>query len=222
MDMDDILRLWRYSKGNLKRIAVEKGLTSRGFNGRSLSRMRKQDFIDFIVNQNHDNDFDNEMEEDNLITTLFRGLILEDTYQPIINLMNNFEDLDSAIRLISGIENNDDEQPTTQPNEETKSVPNEEDEKVPNLSLQELVDKPHNCTCDSCQTNKTIIEKNLKSKDSIYNIETKVTCVVCLIHMRNVVFSPCNHLATCITCSKKLDKCPLCRKPCDSKNRIFC
>ena len=37
------------SKQTLKNLAIENGLTSKGFNGRSKSRMRKEDFIEFIL-----------------------------------------------------------------------------------------------------------------------------------------------------------------------------
>ena len=37
------------NKQTLKNLAIENGLTSKGFNGRSKSRMRKEDFIEFIL-----------------------------------------------------------------------------------------------------------------------------------------------------------------------------
>jgi len=218
----DQARLQTYNKDSLRRMALNKGLTNHGFNGRSLSRMRKQDFIDFMVNH-IDDESDEIVEEGNLMMTLFRDLILEDTFQPIMNLMGALGGLDPAIRLIGRLEVERSNTVDTTPQEER--VPNEEDEITPNLLLQDL-DGTHSydCICEICQKNKTAIRKNLKVKESIHNIETKVTCVVCLTHMRNVVFSPCNHLATCITCSKNpsLDKCPLCRKKFERTTRIFC
>ena len=47
-------RLAGYSKSALKIIAISKGLERHGgFNGRSISCMRKRDFIDFILLQNY-------------------------------------------------------------------------------------------------------------------------------------------------------------------------
>jgi len=36
-------------------------------------------------------------------------------------------------------------------------------------------------------------------------------CCVCLTNEKDVVFSPCGHYCTCVTCSMKLKKCPICR-----------
>lgn len=35
-------------------------------------------------------------------------------------------------------------------------------------------------------------------------------CIICLTYQRNVVFSPCNHLAVCSRCAN-LPNCPVCR-----------
>lgn len=53
------------NKQTLKNLAIENGLTSKGFNGRSKSRMRKEDFIEFILQAQCDqsDDSDNEIEQ---------------------------------------------------------------------------------------------------------------------------------------------------------------
>lgn len=58
------------NKQTLKNLAIENGLTSKGFNGHSKSRMRKKDFIEFILQAQRDqsgslssDDSDNEIEQ---------------------------------------------------------------------------------------------------------------------------------------------------------------
>ena len=72
-----------------------------------------------------------------------------------------------------------------------------------------------------CEKNESVKDKNKQINSQLLNLEMKVTCVVCQTNIRNVIFEPCHHLATCISCSKKLDKCPLCRKNLKNKIRIF-
>jgi hypothetical protein len=161
----------------LKTMALSRGLTSSGFNGRTLSRMRKKDFIDFILLNNNNNlerleDFDSSLEEE--VTAFI------------------FEALPSFFPLHGK-------------NEEPKEIrsPNEEDEPIITLDLEEVKDKN--------------VLKIIKE------LEIKITCVVCQSNMRNVIFIPCNHLATCIACSKSplLKTCPLCRSTYTTKSRIF-
>lgn len=187
----DETTLKSYGKRMLKSIAVEKGLTSSGFNGRSVSRMRKEDFIAFILHQ------ENRIYRDNGdISTMFQEL-MDDLFQPIIHIMGALTDMDE-----------------TNPNVYKKNIeriPEEEDEIMPNLTLNSLPD----CKCKS---------EYLKVRLSIHNLETKIRCVVCQTNVRNIVFRPCNHLATCISCFKNplLDKkCPLCRNRFQDAIRIF-
>ena len=39
------------------------------------------------------------------------------------------------------------------------------------------------------------------------------TCVVCLEHAPNTVFTACGHLAVCWDCGSLLNRCPICRSP---------
>jgi hypothetical protein len=167
----------------LKTMALSRGLTSSGFNGRTLSRMRKKDFIDFILLNNNNlerlEDFDPSLEEE--VTAFI------------------FEALPSFFHL------NLHSSSSSSKKEELKEIrsPNEEDEPITTLNLEEVKDKN--------------VFKIIKE------LEIKITCVVCQSNMRNVVFIPCNHLATCIACSKSplLKACPLCRSAYTAKNRIF-
>lgn len=48
-------------------------------------------------------------------------------------------------------------------------------------------------------------------------------CCICAFNKRNIVFKPCSHSVTCISCSNRIlksnNKCPLCRN--HIKERIF-
>jgi len=226
--MDEtILRM--LNKPTLKSIALDKGLSRRGFNNRTMSRMRKQDFVDFILFKNRNSassaDADARLGEqsgrargpftDEEVFNLFRELIMD---EPLIRITSySGEDLFADYPNIVQIFGRSQER-----------VPNDEDENVPCLSLEEPVQQEKNCgddcECDICQRNSIIKRDNLKVKTNIQDMEHKIACVVCQSNMRNVIFSPCNHLATCIACSKNPllgDKCPLCRKPFNNTFRIF-
>lgn len=47
---------------------------------------------------------------------------------------------------------------------------------------------------------------SIKGKDNENNL-----CIICCEKDRNCVFVDCNHVCSCMDCSKKLKKCPLCR-----------
>jgi hypothetical protein len=162
----------------LKNMALSRGLASSGFNGRTLSRMRKKDFIDYILlnpERPEDGFYDSSLEEE-VTTFIFEAL------PPFFQLFENLHI-----------------QSKKPPKEEVR-IPNEEDEPVLNLNIE---------------------ENNIK--ETLKELEIKITCVVCQSNMRNVVFNPCNHLVTCIKCSKcpLLETCPLCRSVFTSKTRIF-
>lgn len=223
--MDELRSL---NKTNLKNMAIEKGLSRKGFNGRNISRMRKQDFIDFIEScSNSDlvpngarvqvdssdhslvdyrNYEDSEFEEEML--DFFGEIILNGPFQPIIHILGLGNRSDNDSRSAK-------EAPTR--------VPKEEDELVPCLCLKaQGAGKPcneANCTCETCQVEK----ENAKVRSNIQELENKVTCVICQSNERKVLFSPCNHLATCIACSKNalLKNCPLCRTEFNKLTRVF-
>jgi len=45
-------------------------------------------------------------------------------------------------------------------------------------------------------------------------------CVVCLENVKNVLHTVCGHVATCSTCSERLDACPLCREPVTTRSML--
>ena len=46
-------------------------------------------------------------------------------------------------------------------------------------------------------------------------------CKICFAAECDVVLIPCNHLVTCITCSRKIDKCCICRRKISQRIEIF-
>lgn len=226
---ESILKM--HDKTTLKNIALDKGLSRRGFNGRNMSRMRKQDFIDFIlyqdrVDHNDDNQFNGLLLpsfEDEMIS-IFQDLLMDDALQPVIHILDVIHGAENVHFLNSSRRQSEEAKPQPQ-----ERIPIEEDETVPDFILKDLIKQEKvcdsDCTCETCQENKKIIEENLKVKTNLQDLETKITCVICRSNMRNVIFNPCNHLATCITCSKNRllgNKCPLCRKVFENTVRIFC
>lgn len=52
------------------------------------------------------------------------------------------------------------------------------------------------------------------------NSEDVDECIICSTNKRNVIFSPCQHIATCEGCAGRVKKCLLCRNLVDSWNKI--
>ncbi|XP_062581475.1 E3 ubiquitin-protein ligase XIAP-like [Saccostrea cucullata] len=52
-------------------------------------------------------------------------------------------------------------------------------------------------------------------------LRRRVTCKVCLSEEVGVLFLPCSHLVSCVSCSRRLKKCPLCRKHIQTKQPMF-
>jgi len=65
-----------------------------------------------------------------------------------------------------------------------------------------------------------IIEKQAidLSNIKIHTDEESNECIICMDIEKQIVFDPCGHLYSCINCSSKISKCPICR--CIIKNRI--
>ncbi|AHL67630.1 putative IAP [Chloriridovirus anopheles1] len=191
----DSTTLKKYDKLTLKQMAASKGLTNSGYNGRAMSRMRKQDFIDFIISRRGQVGLEEELLD------FFEMLFLED--------INHLHPMFS-IGLVSS--------PPVRCSSPTSPgstrFPEEVDESTPCLTI-DTCEMAQNCKCCT---------NNLKIMDNLINVENKLSCVICGCNIRNIVFVPCNHLATCINCSKNPQigaNCPLCRKKFESTIRIF-
>ena len=46
-------------------------------------------------------------------------------------------------------------------------------------------------------------------------IEISSTCIICVTNIKSVVLFPCSHMVCCKSCSKHIDKCPVCRNEFD-------
>jgi len=51
-------------------------------------------------------------------------------------------------------------------------------------------------------------------------LEGLTECKICYSEKRGIVFFPCAHFVTCITCSGQLNRCPICRKNIESRHRV--
>lgn len=49
------------------------------------------------------------------------------------------------------------------------------------------------------------------SKIKIHTDEEITDCVICMENVKEIIFSPCGHFYSCINCSSKVTKCPMCR-----------
>ena len=58
--------------------------------------------------------------------------------------------------------------------------------------------------------------KPLEKEDPII-----ISCSVCLENKKNILFSPCNHVACCSLCAQKCETCPICRGDIDNVLEIF-
>jgi hypothetical protein len=69
------------------------------------------------------------------------------------------------------------------------------------------------------QSNKTS-EVQKKSQDTETSISSE-ECVICCEQKRSVVFLPCAHLCSCLSCSSKVTKCPICRVKVIKSVRVY-
>jgi hypothetical protein len=46
-------------------------------------------------------------------------------------------------------------------------------------------------------------------------------CSICMCAPATMVFAPCGHVSTCLSCSGHVSKCPVCRREIDAKFRVF-
>ena len=49
------------------------------------------------------------------------------------------------------------------------------------------------------------------TKIKIHTDEESDECIICMDTEKQIVFDPCGHLYSCVNCSSKVSKCPICR-----------
>lgn len=71
----------------------------------------------------------------------------------------------------------------------------------------------------------TVVEKMPSDVESLARayerLKKERVCKVCLDKDSQMVFQPCGHLVCCVSCSSKLDSCPVCRAIITTRSRIY-
>lgn len=70
-----------------------------------------------------------------------------------------------------------------------------------------------------CNDFDRVVHKRMKNRRDEKDLEIHRTCCICMINSKSVVFLPCKHMATCVTCFEELvirsfpryPSCPICR-----------
>jgi len=63
--------------------------------------------------------------------------------------------------------------------------------------------------------------KNLEMTNNELKESVPTPCTICLENPTDCTFLPCGHLCTCMTCSKRITSCPLCRGAISQKVKVF-
>lgn len=58
-----------------------------------------------------------------------------------------------------------------------------------------------------------LVNQKISDNVKIYEDENCNDCCICLDEEKNSVFIPCGHFYCCLSCSKHINKCPICRIP---------
>ena len=61
----------------------------------------------------------------------------------------------------------------------------------------------------------------VESSDSAESLSASKECVVCLSSVKNMLLVPCHHIATCEPCAYKVNKCPLCRRRVQKREKVY-
>ena len=70
-------------------------------------------------------------------------------------------------------------------------------------------------------TDESNISKNSILKEEVESLNEARRCVICLENERVVIFLPCAHFSTCVSCSVAVKNCPLCRKTVEASIRAY-
>ncbi len=61
-----------------------------------------------------------------------------------------------------------------------------------------------------------------KESKSLENLEhDENLCKICLAKSLEIIFQPCGHVCSCLNCSQKLIKCPICRQKIVKKQKFY-
>jgi len=58
-------------------------------------------------------------------------------------------------------------------------------------------------------------------KDQLQQLQEQKLCKICMDAEINTVFLPCGHMVACLTCTKDIKQCPVCRQEISQTVRTF-
>lgn len=61
--------------------------------------------------------------------------------------------------------------------------------------------------------NKAQMTSEEQTSIKVFEDKTMTDCAICMCEPKSAVIVPCGHFYTCMECSTKIDKCPICRGP---------
>ena len=64
-------------------------------------------------------------------------------------------------------------------------------------------------------------EKSKKEKQMSSATQNQRNCIICFSQEIEIVLVPCLHLCSCDACSKAINECPVCRKPIQSRVKVY-
>lgn len=89
-------------------------------------------------------------------------------------------------------------------------------------ALSDLKELPNTTACDETDipacTNK---QCNDELQQRLQNIHQTFLCKICMDAKIDTVLIPCGHWVCCSTCSRNIEKCPLCRSNITMRQRVY-
>lgn len=64
-------------------------------------------------------------------------------------------------------------------------------------------------------------EENRRLQQSVEPPNERLECKICFASSLQVAFLPCGHVATCVQCGARFDRCPLCKEVVLDRARLF-
>lgn len=97
----------------------------------------------------------------------------------------------------------------------------EQNREVLNTPSSHGQDSPQNASqSHSTRTgSRTSSSHNRDLEQMVSELRQKTKCKVCLDSEWEVMFQPCNHLCCCRSCGERVETCPVCRSPIESRVR---
>ena len=66
-----------------------------------------------------------------------------------------------------------------------------------------------------------ILESSVSLEERMKLFEDQRQCKICFNAVADVVFVPCGHLCSCISCAESLRKCPICRVKIEKATKTY-